>query len=417
MNIQTTSINFNGAAFRKFIPKNHNSKQEKLIRESCYKLSNLIGQPTSTLLELTKDSDMRRFSFLQKMVNKFNFYNQNKIGDNSDHILNIYSMVKDPTPMHFNIVAKTKDSFESIERMFTLAKDNESLEFIQNIQYDVLKEKTNTSKIIIDLLSSKNRNKYISSLKDFSSYLKLNAENENAVAELDKLVESGRYNKMRYDAKLAIKNLMRRKNIQVAMAGKTQNLEQAYSAERESFLKKFVISFIPIRSVPSDSTKNTVVDMYRTLNPENTQLRYDIIDKFKYIRNNDKSAEIVEMKVLFDRIDKDADAKKFVQKAIIKDLKIDSVAELNEVLNTTPLKKANVFFNNAKRIIEQTGGEERKAALVNELENPFYKAKEPRKARIIRMHSPYEQNEGIFSKTARFIENKINQFIYNHMAA
>ena len=414
MNIQVTNTGFCGANVCKLIP--HNNREAKYMQEACNKLSGLLGEPTFTIVELTKNSDMKRFSFLQKMVNKYNFQNKDNITSNPESVLNIYSMVEKPTPMHFSIVSKTKDSFESIEKIFSLANDEKTLEFVQDVQYGALKDSDFTSKIIIDMLSSKNRDKYINNAKNYTSYLKLHADNKEAISNLDKLIDSGKFSKLRSDAQLAVKNLMKKQNMKVAMAGKTSNLEAAFTSERESFLNKIVNNFIPRKNEPTDATKNTVVDMYETLNAENTKLRYEIMDRFKYNRN-DKTAEIIEMKVLFDRIDKDKEAKKFIQKAIIKDLKIPSIAELNEVLDTVPLRKANVFFNNAKRIIEQASGEERKSALVNELENPFFKAKEPhKKAKIIRMYSPYERQEGFLSKTARFIENKINQFIYNHMA-
>ena len=404
-----------GAGIRKLIPQYH--RNNKFIQESCVKLSSLMDQPTAKVLELTKDSDMNRFAFLQKMVNKYNFDNKKNIRHNSENILNIYSMVKNPTPMHFNIVEKTKDSFESVEKMFNLAKDNESLEFIQNMQYDVLKDKQNSSQIIIDLLSSKNRDKYVNNTKDYKSFIKLHADNTDAVEKLDKLVDSGKYNRYRYDAQLAVKKLMKNKNIQVAMAGKTHNLEQTYSEGRGNFLKKIIKGFMPPKNNPTDKTKNTVVDMYNTLNSENTQLRYDIIDYFRYNRSVDKSAEIVEMKNLFDKIDKDEEAKKFVKKAISKDLKVGSIAELNEVLDTVPLKKANIFFNNTQRIIEQTNRDGRKTALIKEMENPFYRPEKSQRAKMVKLYDPYNSNEGLISKAAKYIENKINQFRFYHLAA
>ena len=157
--------------------------------------------------------------------------------------------------------------------------------------------------------------------------------------------------------------------------------------------------------------------MYGSLNAENSKLRNAIIDRFKRVPTKDKAAEVIEMQKLFNRIDNDKDAKTFVKKSINKDLKIASIAELNEVLDTVPLKKANIFFNNAKRIIEQAEREERKTALIKELENPFYKPQQPQKAKMVRMYNCYEKQEGILSKTVRLIENKINQFIYSRSAA
>lgn len=324
-------------------------------------------------------------------------------------------MVQKPTQSHFNIVARTKDSFESLEKIFSLATDEKSLEFVENLQYDVLRNNKNSSKVIIDLLSSKNSEKYIDKLGSYTSYLKLHGEEENAVAKLDELVDSGKYSRLRTDAELAIKGLMKKKAINVAMAGKTTALEQAYTKDRGNFLQAIVNNFIPKRKTPSDATKNVVVDMYKSLGTENMKLRQQVMDRFKYTAVKDKAAEINEMRVLFNRIDTDAEARKFVQKSINKDLKVNSIAELNEVLNAAPLMKANVFFNNAKRIIELSSGEERHAALQKELENPFFVPQ--KRAKIVGMFSHSYDNDGFVMKAVKIIENEINKFRYSRMSA
>ena len=394
-------------------------KDRKYMQETYYKFSAMTGQPLSVIKNLAQFATPDQFTFLKTLVNKFNHVKLNSMEDRSEHLLNVYSMVEKPTALHLNIVRKTKDSFESLEQIFSLAKDKEALQFVENLQYGELKNSDNASRIIIDLLSSKNRDRYIANPERYSSYIELHADKENAVNNLDNLINTGKYNKLRYDAQLAVKNLMKNKKMQVAMAGETHNLEMAYSEGKEGFLKKIVNTFFSDRKTPNSNTKDTVVDMYRTLNAENAKLRYDILDRFKFNRNTDKNAEIAEIKTLFDRIDKDEDAKKFVQKAINKDLRVASAAELNEILDIAPLKKANIFFNNAQRIIEQTGREERKTALIKELENPFFKPKHPvsQKAKTIRMYNPYEYRDGFFTKAAKFIENKINQYRYYRMTA
>ena len=393
-------------------------KEYKYMKEACYKFSDVTGKSLTEVQNLTKGATLDQFTFLKTMVNKFNYKKLHSIEDRSEHIFNIYAMVEKPSAQHLNIVRKTNDSFESIEKIFSLAKDKESLEYVENLQYNELKDSKNASKLIIDLLSSKNKDRYMANSERYSSYLKLNANNENAVKNLDNLLETGNYNRLRYDAQLAIRKLLKKQRIATAMAGKTEDLEKMYTKDRANFLKLLVKDFFPVRKTPKEETKAVIVDMYSSLNSENAKLRNAIVERFKYTPKNSRSAEIVEMQKLFKTIDDNKDAQIFVQKAISKDLNIGTIEELNEVLAVAPLKKANVFFNNAKRIIEQSGREERKTALVQELENPFFKPKQPvKQARIFRIRSSYEQEEGFFSRTARIIENKINQFIYTHMAA
>lgn len=394
-------------------------KEYKHMKEDCYKLGEMIGVSVSKLQEVTKGADVNRYTFLKTMVNKFNYQKFHDIQDNSEHILNIYSAVEKPTALHLNIVRKSKDSFESLEKIFSLAKNEETLQFVENLQYGELKNSKFASKIIIDLLSSKNLDRYLFNPERYSSYIELHANNEDAIKKLDSLIEKGKFSKFHSDAKLAVNRLFKKQRVETAMAGKNEDLEKMYSKDRESFLTSLIRNFIPARKEPKEETKSLVVNMYGTLDKTNAKLRQAIVERFKNAPVKDRASEILEMQTLFNKIDKDKDAKIFVQKSISKDLKIGSIAELNEVLNATPLMKANIFFNNAKRIIERSSGEERKTALVVELENPFFESKQPKngKARIVRMFSGRPEKDDFITRTAKIIENKINKYRYSRMSA
>ena len=394
------------------------ARDYKHMKEDCCKFGEIIGQPLKRIQTLTEGATLNQYTFLRTMVNKFNYEKLHSIEDSSEHILNIYSMVEKPSAQHLNIVRKSKDSFESLEKIFSLAKDEEALQFVEDLQYGELKDSRHMSKLIIDLLTSKNRDRYIANPEKYSSYIELNSNNADAIKNLDKLIETGNYSKFRFDAKLAVQKLFKKQQIEVAMEGKTNELENMYSKDRANFLKSIIKSFMPKRKAPQESMKSVLVDMYGSFNADNATLRKAVVERFKKPFAYDKSAEIVEMQTLFNRIDNDNDAKTFVKKAINKDLKIDSIAELNEVLNDIPLKKANIFFNNAKRIIERTSGEERKAALAAELENPFFESKAPQngKGKMVRMFAEAPEDD-FLTRTVKFIENKINQYRYYRMSA
>ena len=394
-------------------------KEYKYMNEACYKLSEIMGMPTDKLQQITKGADVNKFTFLKTMVNKFNYQKSHDVADNSEHILNIYSMVEKPTATHLNIVRKSKDSFEELEKIFSLAKDKETLQFVEDLQYGELKNSSKASKIVVNLLNSKNLDRFIANSDRYSSYIELHADDANAVEKLDKLIDSGKFSRFRSDAKLAIRKLFKKQRVDAAMSGKSKELENMYTEERADFLTTVVKNFISPKNSPKEETKSVIVNMYGSLDSANAKLRQAIVDRFKNAPVKDRTAEIVEMQTLFNKIDKDKDAKNFVEKAINKDLKIASIAELNEVLDVAPLKKANVFFNNAKRIIERSSGEERKTALVAELENPFFESKAPKtgKTRMIRMFETREPQDSFFTRTAKIIENKINQYRYSRMSA
>ena len=388
-------------------------KQSKYVQETCYKMCELTGISSEQILDLTKNANIDKFNFLKTLAYKFHKQNFYKIEDDSQHILNIYNIVDTPSALHFDIVKRNKDSFDKIEKIFSLAQDEKSLEFVQLLQYDILKNKENPSKTIIDLLSSKNRQLFIEKPEKYSSYLKLYADEKDAVKVLDSLIESKSYSRFKFDAQYAVSKLMKNKRFATAMSGKTGVLEKLYTKERADFLNKIIKAFIPAKTEPKETTKAIVVELYGTLNKNNADLRQSIISSFKSNKPENMTDEINAMQKLFNKIDTDPDAKKFVIKAINKDLRVNSIMELNEIIENTPLKKANIFFNNAKRIIELSGGEERKSALVNELENPFF---EPQKKKISRMFEP-KQNNNIFIQLTKMIENKYNQFLYNRIAA
>lgn len=394
-------------------------KEYKYMHDACYQFSNITGQPVTKLQEVTKGATLDQFTFLRTMVNKFNNQRLHSIEDNSEHILNIYSMVEKPTAQHLNIVRKSKDSFETLEKIFSLAKNEDALQYVENLQYGELKNSKYASKIIIDLLSSKNLDRYMFNPERYSSYIELHANKEDAIKKLDELIETGRFSKFRSDAKLAVNRIFKKQRVETAMSGKNEELEKMYTKDRVNFLSSVVNNFIPLRKVPKEDTKSVIVNMYSSLDKANAKLRQAVVDRFKNAPVKDRAAEIVEMQALFKKIDKDSDAKTFVQKAIDKDLKIGSIAELNEILSITPLKKANIFFNNAKRIIENSTGEERKTALIVELENPFFESKAPKtgKTRIVRMFADRPKKEDIFTRTAKIIENKINQYRYSRLSA
>ena len=388
------------------------TKRVKYLRDRCYKIGAAINMPFSDVVELTKDNNMQHFRFLESMKNHI-IRPQNIVpADDAEYILDIYSKVVKPTAYHFDIVRKTNDSFKTISRIFDLAQDEKSLKFVQIMQYDVLDGSAESAKLITDMLNSPNRDKYIENLNDYISYLKLNTKNEKAIETLDKLLSGNKYNRTKYDNKLSVKNLMKDRSLSTVLEGQTSVIERGFSKEKAELLKLLVRNFVKDKKTANPDTQKVLLDIYNSSDSQNIDLRTSVARRFRYNAKSEEGIDLQELRELFGRIDTDENIRNFVQKVISKDLAVSSVGELNRIINVAPIKKATVFFNNLKRIISTSAGEERTNALKNELENPFYTP-----AHKIRRNGIYSGNYdyGFVSKMLKIVENEINKFRYRRM--
>ncbi len=414
-----TQQSFEGLGFRTPSTRVRIYDGEQYVQEACQYMSNLIGQPASVITNLLKGANKNRFSFFTNMATQYKIKNHNLANglmDDSEHIINIYKMVEKPTNAHFDIVSRTQGSFKNAEDMFRLATDDKSLDFIQTMQRNVLNGKPTSSKTIIEMLSSPNRAVYVEHPEDYASYLKLNAGNADAVSMLDKMVTKGVYKKEKYDACLAVNEMMRHKNINSLFGSYKDVLSKNYSEQGASFIKTLARNYLRKTSA-EDSALKDILDMYKTFTPENYKLRMDVLNKFTMPTkvSNNITSDISELKKLYGRIDENENIRAFMDKAVRKDLHVTSPKEFNEILETVPAKMAEIFLTNLKRIVTLTKGQERKTAILNELKNPFYEPASAKSVKGGKILYGGAESDNIFSKAFRYVGNKINMYRYNRL--
>jgi hypothetical protein len=397
---------------KNFVHNPLKTKNEKYMQEGYYKISAAMSRPVSYIVDLTKDADMQRFMFLESMKKHLIRPVQNMSGLESEYAAKIYSKVTEPLAQHFSVVKRTNDSLETVSKIFDLAHDEKSLDFVQSVQYEVLDGSADSAKLIIDMLSSKNRADYIENLDRYVSYLKLNSKDADAITKLDRLIQTGKYNQTEYDNRLSVKNLMKNHAIKTFMSDKAADLEGNFSQDSERILKLLVTNYTRDKQAIQPEVQQQIIDIYKTSDEKNSELRTAILNQFKYRKLQEQENSLEEIKRLFNRIDENEDVRKFIQKVISKGMKVHSVAELNHILDITPLKKATVFFNNTKRIISISAGEERAKALKDEIENPFFVPQHKIKHTGIYSGEP---NLGFISKMLKMVENEINKFRYRRM--
>lgn len=421
---QNNNVTFEGWGIKSFIPKKNirSERVQGIIDDACERYGNIIGVRTSELLELTKDANETRMQFLKSLVTNYNARNFTRAGnlkEDPNGLIETFKTVENPEIAHFGIVKNTDAPLELLPKLFTVATDKKSLEFVQKIQHGVLGGGKNAIKIITDLLSSENNQEYIKNPEKYVSYLKYASNNENAVKELDKMIETGTFRSEVFDAKQAVKSLMKNEAVKTTIGKDASYLEQNYSKEGEEFIKHIFGDFLAHKKGLTSEDFSDILKMYKTANAQNIETRLDILNKFKYSTAGkdvqEASGEIKAMKKLFDKMDSDKSSANFVYKVLGDDIKAKSIRDLAGILDVVPSKKAEIFHKNIARIVRYTDEGERINALKNEVENPFFITESYAQILEDSIKAGFSKKESKISQMARFVENKINQMRYNRI--
>lgn len=391
------------------------AKEQEILNYDRSKISNILGVQTSTITDLTKGIDEKRFSFLKTLTahyNARNFNRDNNLKESPDALIETFKHITKPQIEHFQIANKTNAPFELILQIFKNAEDKKGLSFIQKIQNDILDNSTRSAKKILKMLTSPNKKEYIEHTDNYSSYLKLNTENDNAIEELDKLVAEGKYSSRQYDVKYNVKQLIKIDNLESVFSNNIETLENNYSHEGKILLKSLFLEYFPNKKDLSKNAISDILDMYKTSNPKNIDIRTELLDRFRFAQKPEDNSDIKAMKSLFNRIDNDESSANFINNILKDNPKTNSINELEEILSIVPAKKAEIFHKNIARIINYTDKEERVKALQNEVENPFFITPGYAYRLDASIKAGFSKEESKFSKFLKKIENKINIIRY-----
>ena len=416
------STNYNQISHKRISPAIFNKGSSKLsaryLKSSCEYIGHLLGQTPASVEKIIEGADVSRVELLKALARKYNMRNAElpiAKRESKDNLFQIYNEIIKPQPEHFDVLRRTQDGFDSIRTIFTLAKDEKGLDFVSKLQRDVLINEKNQSNIIIGLLNSKHKIMFMEDINKYKSYLKLNAGNSKAVDELDKSIDKGHFDGNKYDSKIAIKRFMKFKTFRDFIKPFETVLVKNYNLYNGRFLWQLTNNMWHKDVKPFSVAKKDILGLYKTTNKDNVDLRLAVLNSFnRYSKRNNKS-EVEELNKLFDNIEKNNDVKQFVINSVEQGLAVDTIGELNSIINSTNLKKANYFFENVRRIVALSDGEERQHALISELDNPFFTPKQPRTTRVYGIRDEV-RDYGVFGKAQRYLVNKFKVFLYNHFS-
>ena len=386
------------------------------LKSSSMFIGHLLGETPLSVEKVINNVSASRIQFLKDLAKKYNIRNAElplAQKEGKEELFKIFETVEKPLPAHFDVLRKSQGGFDSVRTIFSLAKDEKSLEFVSSLQRKTLRDSLNQSATIIDILKSKHKSTYIDNIEDYASYLKLNSDRLDALKELDSSIENHRYDGKKYDAELAINQLMKLKTVRDYAKSLNSKLIENYTPEHGTFLWRLSNRLMHKRLDAKQVNKTEFLNLYKTTSKENLKLRLAVLDNFKYTSNADDKNELKELQKLFKKVENDEETKKFVTNAVEQGLAVNSIRELNSVIEKiSSLKKANYFFENVRRIVALSEGEERQIALKNELENPFFAPMQKRKTRIWKVRDNV-QDYGTLGKMQKFIQNKVKVFIFN----
>ena len=423
-NASNQTPSFQGFGIKALIPSSKKARSQRLqeiIDDACWRYGNIIGVKTSELQKLTQNANETKMKFLKALVSNYNGRNYTRGGnlkENPQGLIDVFKTVENPQIAHFGIIKETEAPLELLKKVFEKATDTESLEFVQIVQRDVLGGKKEAIKIITDMLYSKNKREYIKNIGNYVSYLKQNIQNENAIKELDKMLENGTYNRQIYDAKQAVQTMMKNSTLRATLGKSEKFLEQNYSSEGQMFMETIFNDFLVHKKDLKPEDFSDILKMYKSTSAKNIKIRLEILNRFKYATLNkttDASLEIKSMRKLFDRMDSDENSANFVVKVLNDGIKAKSIKDLAEILDIVPAEKAVIFHKNISRIVRFTDEEERVSALKNEVENPFFMTDKYAQVLEDSINAGFSKKESRISKMARFLENKYNQMKYHRI--
>lgn len=413
---QDHNVSFNGygTSPRSLLMKR---SPEQICRDCSY-WANALGEQVNTISELLRNAPQKRVAFFEGLVSNYNARNymlSDNMKESAEPLMNIFKMVKNPEPGHFNILSRSEMPMKSLEKLFTHAQDKKSIDFVQKMQHDVLDGSKESGQHIINMLISPNKKAYTSAPEDYSSFLKLHSDNAGAVGLLDIIVSNGKYEKKTYDAIYTVKEMMKNKKCREIFGDSKSFLTENYSPEGKSVMDRFVGDYLTSGRNCSEYDKADILHMYSTTNGNNVDARLEVLDKFKNakIRNDAPFSDISSIRTLFDRMDKDKHAARFVNKALGDGIKLEHPDEFVTILDVIPSIKAEVFHKNISRIVANTNLEERAEALARNVENPNYKNPRLEMERANAIRPPKKGN--IMGKLYNILENRLNKGKYNRL--
>jgi len=412
------NINFNGKIPYFAIPTPKIISSSEKFEHTYRHIADLVGVDDNVIKTAVKGVSSKRLSLLKVMAGRYNskyFYAPQELKENPQTLMDIFNSVKRPSSDHFFIMSYVHGSFEHLKNILNLVDSKKDMALIKKLQKEIIQRDKSATTLITDMLSSRHKKEYAKNFSDYKPYLKLNIKDKDAVKKLDTLVDKGLYDANEAAIDYEVKSILSRVSSSDAKFLNADNIKKYYSPEGAEVLETTLSDYLLFRKdVSIQEIEKDILSIYKTTTKKNVDLRLDVLEKLKYTsptKNSNKTEkeEVKEIRTLFDRIDANKHVRNFVKKALLSKLDTNTAGEINEILEATSPKEADVYFENIKRIVNRTSKDERISEMLKGLKNPLYDTpKMAMRKRLAKEYGYMEKTEtSPFIRIMRHLKSKV----------
>ncbi len=420
---QSQNVQFKGFGLKSIFA---NSKTlEKASTECKKEIAQILRVPDKEIMTRTKGVSINKLQFLSAITHKFHAKYGLDIGkegtEKTDVVFKIFDSVKEPKKEHFLLIDGIHGKMSRIKETFDIiGEDKNKLSLADNVNQLIHQGNYREANpnLMTDILKSENADLYAKNFSEYKPYLLAHKQDENAVKNLDKMVNAGTYDKHFVERENWFNDILRHNSLEETGEFNLKSLKQDYTEERGQFLETFTNRFgCSTESLKAGNDKD-VMAMYNSTTKDNVDLRCRILktfdsNKFDNYHNKDFNQNISDMHELFDKIDSDKHAANYVKKALANDNMPRNINSLNTLFSRVSSKKLDIFYDNAQNIMGQVHGEQKYEALNKEITNPLFLT--PAKKAHIQEMKEIGLHEGFTfgQKIKRVLKNQINKIRYN----
>lgn len=303
----------------------------------------------------------RLFAELAENYNRHNFGVAQDKKENADLIFAVVNKVKKPTKEHLRLVNSTQMNMSDISKCVDkLGDSSKKVEQFNNVYRDLINAPTDyniSKKSIIGILDSENSDKILKDYQTYRPYLRMHLSEKDCMKNLDEQIVNGTY-----DAKLqkniyGIKKLVRGESMQEVIDA--EKMAPFASPESNAILVRFADKLSPMHVEDKSNYKKNLIDIYTTTNKKNFEARAKYLDTYMrgYGVDRYKPDEMDNIATLFNKMDEDKSAKKFIEHISLEKTNTVGAGEYLKLIDNISPKRREAYADNITYIMT-TGGQD-----------------------------------------------------------
>ena len=313
----------------------------------------IIGKSEKTVNNALKNKSgmhKRLFAELTECYNRRNFGVPQEKKENSDLIFAIIDTVKRPSIEHLRLVNSHKINVTDVAKCVDkIGTDSKKIGQFNDIYRDLINAPNDfkiSKESIFGILDSKNSDKILKDYQTYRPYLRMHLAEKDCMKNLDAQITNGTYNPKLQKDIYSIKKIVRTTSGMKDVVDAEKMAEFA-SPESNSILLKFAINLSPMKVQDKSNYKKNLIDIYKSTNKHNFEARAKYLDSYLTGFGIDryKPEEMDNISTLFNKMDEDKSAKKFIEHISLPKSNTVGAGEYVKLLDNISPKRRDAYAN------------------------------------------------------------------------